>query len=1300
MDPDIESLLVSTCSALGGFEDRSENADDSSQVYVMGDECLECLKDIKKFIKLHGSPGVGDNPVLAFLGNMGILQKDLIPIMLLNSPADNSTKERLVLACIELFVPMTWIIDFKALQEMAINEEDNSLVGNLYEQTEILRSYKRAFLQPRVLESVINVLMKPLNTEYRIRTTRDQAIIRLGLSLFRNLVAIQDAESSITASMDQFIQSIMQDTLLERFEVESVTTLLVVLASSSNEPHLVEWNAITLEIFYHIFSGIDPEELIPSLSASTPSTQGRLSTQGRVENTRLQDLLAKEAREKKAQPTAGRKRHDRFGTTGSVRLQDGTTLVLHKKGALFTDFEQQLDDIKKPRAKTKHQKDSTEYKKNLTKSGAERLQRLATTLLESCYNPLFGSLRKDIESGRERIKDHHKGQYHFLMSFLLKYQRLYVDYLNRQHVEKKKITPTYRLETLEQSYQKSLHDCGFHLVATSIEVRCIFQIVQSIRAAQENKKWDEVRTGVNCLQEMLSTLYAMGKSSNQEYVDASNHVQNNLYYEESTLELFVELAKTYKKQSKKYLHTLLKMIHVLLKSLESYSKQKPNMIVSKKVVVRPRKKKADAGASKDAEQSQEPGVDGAEPSQIDGTQEEGGTQQTGTDENETQEVAGEVEEEEREEGGDESEPKHTLRERQFMFEQFERKFANEQVIETYRVFLEDFATLNDSQLHLAASMFHRIAVNCKNMAAFYKMSTLHLFHQILLKGHDGTKRDLEPFVSYVLHQFFKKMQEYPLLIVETFFPSTRQACMDINVGRDTLELEDLAVEQKKEKRLMAVELQVDPRRSEEEQIQIAVMALLDEDKDDLIDWVVEILKSAVVERYKMTFRTEDELNENPDLMHSVEGVQDIPVETNEPKKQKSLRVEARLRLLLKLLSFTKNETLGGDLEYSIPKTIPTDTLQEHQALIEAAVEKFAQGEQDQEMDYDSLITRMKQKPAGGGSTRKRNNGVNRQDREQEEVPMYHSAEYVIDSEDEEDVYFDREKQLRERISQRFSREQEEKMQQLLAQEAEKKRLLASKKSSVTARAILSSLSKSDDDDQSDADPEDGARRGSRVRSEDESENDEDKENRRPDAKSKSDIDSSDEDDIDGGNAGNSTSFISSGPASLTQRLAASTITSPAKKRRIILDSDEDDEDDEDEKVPAQAQAQAQSRSSFKAAKSRPPARKFARQEEDSSQEDYNSDGFSDGGRADDSLQAERQRVQRSMQAALQQQLEHEEYSSDGFSEGGGIYNIPRAERHRLRKMGINFMDVNRIDYSEEDVRSDEGLTTDEDDDDD
>lgn len=88
----------------------------------------------------------------------------------------------------------------------------------------------------------------------------------------------------------------------------------------------------------------------------------------------------------------------------------------------------------------------------------------------------------------------------------------------------------------------------------------------------------------------------------------------------------------------------------------------------------------------------------------------------------------------------------------------------------------------------------------------------------------------------------------------------------------------------------------------------------------------------------MTFRTESELSENPDLIHSVEGVEDIrkwlalscmnvvsifpfciirltrvfclwiftlAVVANTPARQKSLRIEPRFRLLLKLIKFTR-----------------------------------------------------------------------------------------------------------------------------------------------------------------------------------------------------------------------------------------------------------------------------------------------------------------------------------------------------------------------------------------------------------
>ncbi len=41
-------------------------------------------------------------------------------------------------------------------------------------------------------------------------------------------------------------------------------------------------------------------------------------------------------------------------------------------------------------------------------------------------------------------------------------------------------------------------------------------------------------------------------------------------------------------------------------------------------------------------------------------------------------------------------------------------------------------------------------------------------------------------------------------------------------------------------RMMATELRVDSSRPESEQIKIVVMALRDDDKDDLVEWAIEV----------------------------------------------------------------------------------------------------------------------------------------------------------------------------------------------------------------------------------------------------------------------------------------------------------------------------------------------------------------------------------------------------------------------------------------------------------------------------
>lgn len=254
------------------------------------------------------------------------------------------------------------------------------------------------------------------------------------------------------------------------------------------------------------------------------------------------------------------------------------------------------------------------------------------------------------------------------------------------------------------------------------------------------------------------------------------------------------------------------------------------------------------------------------------------------------------------------------------------------------------------------------------------------------------------------------------------------------------------------------------------------------------------------------------------------------------------------------------------MQYSIPKTISTETLHDYQELIQEVVDKETRGERDLDLDLATLITKINKTKAPSGGTRRRV-AVNGNDREPEKAPLYHSAEYVIDSEDDEDIYFDKEKRLRERTSTKFTEEQNERMKQAVAMEAEKKRLHSLRNGGSAALAILSRLEKSGElehDDDQGADDQDKRRKRAVSLDEDDSDDgeqddDEDKENMRPKPKSASDIESDD----DAPTQRRISMGSSEATKSLSEKLASSTIASPTKKRRaILLDSDEDEESDE------------------------------------------------------------------------------------------------------------------------------------------
>ncbi|RKP10983.1 timeless protein [Thamnocephalis sphaerospora] len=149
MDLPISERLLNICSSLGGFEGTPESGEEAR--YVLGDECLDCLRDLKRYLRVDDNSE--DKPVLRVLGESNVLNGDLLPILLLTCRGNTEDEELICAACIELLVPMTWPLEPQT--------------PNRAQRLKLLWEYKYAFLRKDVLAALWSILTRWLAVEYR-----------------------------------------------------------------------------------------------------------------------------------------------------------------------------------------------------------------------------------------------------------------------------------------------------------------------------------------------------------------------------------------------------------------------------------------------------------------------------------------------------------------------------------------------------------------------------------------------------------------------------------------------------------------------------------------------------------------------------------------------------------------------------------------------------------------------------------------------------------------------------------------------------------------------------------------------------------------------------------------------------------------------------------------------------------------------------------------------------------------------------------------------------------------------------
>ncbi|KAJ3078547.1 Topoisomerase 1-associated factor 1, partial [Rhizoclosmatium hyalinum] len=669
---DDRNRVLNICSALGGFEDCLETG---GKVYVPGDEASDCLRDLKKILRADNETPERD--VYGVLGEWNVLGRDLLPLLLATDVEKDYKRAMLI---VELVVPLTWATSLE------YKHSPN--------QMEVLLKYKEAFLNTAVLEKIMQVLLKD-------RREKDNAKIRLILTLFRNLLAIKDPQVSAKSSSEFNYRAALQERLIVCFHESNILALLLTFAASMDEKEFSEYNMLILEIWYLVFR----ERTCASILEDTDV----------IQNDNLLKLAKQELTSKAARPM--KSRHSRFGGTLSLNLGNGQQVNFFSTSTALKSVENAMDIGKtKGRAVRKGQPETITKTVIRDEQAKQVLRETADSFLENSFNSLIASVKDDIDKERQHVVDGDFVRFLVLVRFFLEYQ---VDLL------KKVVDPV----------EKEKFD--FDTVTDFINSRSMLFVTKRMQIYLDEKKWPELQSALECLKQMLVTLNAMAASGNEEYQDASNNIQNNLYYEAFIIESIAHLCKTFKDQSFSYLKNLVETVHIFLKMLEKFSKSKAFMVVR-------RKKRAKAKAiAKSIGNTLAP---------------------------EEISIALDPEDPEEEPPMDEATVKRKCVEHEFQFEKIEMDFAYENVVGMYCELLKRYREVEPRYLHYATTMMHRVFVKAKMEPLLFKLSTFDLFNRIVqderLMSVSKEYKELKEFIRYVIKRFTAKAKEDPILFVE------------------------------------------------------------------------------------------------------------------------------------------------------------------------------------------------------------------------------------------------------------------------------------------------------------------------------------------------------------------------------------------------------------------------------------------------------------------------------------------------------------------------------------------------------
>ncbi|XP_044504324.1 protein timeless homolog isoform X2 [Mangifera indica] len=787
---DMEGLSA-ICAGLGMVEEDEKGNRIS---YYKGEYCLDNLKDLLRFLR-RDDPQTRE--VFKQVCKWNIATKDLIPII------EHCQDDRgLVLNAVKVLVFLT----------MPVEPSSNDIP----QQIEYLWGLKSAITCSDTVPVIVSLLEGPLeNLEREAFTEDDWKLVQLVLTLFRNVLAVQDIplQQKAGSSTSRFIS--LRDGFLELLFNGNVMDIILMITPhvGGSNGYLQQDNLLLVEIFYYIFMGQDPESVACAHQKMGGVTKDPLES--------LKSLIAEEEEKRRLSRLHQKMvRHSQFSGMFTRLTMDGSKSVI--KGNPTSASQ---NPVFKPHKGCKGASNKTVWDHGTLPSTKDNILRLLHDLVDQfllgSYNVLMQSICEDIEKEHQSIQNSDIIIFFQVAQFVTSFQYHRIEF-SKLNVGR----DTFEASATECSKSTMFRDniCG--PIASSMD-ESMFQLVISrwrnaFDALKETKNYKFLSAAGSLMKSMINMLDLVLKALPKDSKEAQTAriLLYKLFYDQTDqgmTHFLLNLIRVFDihKQPKSDLADLVEMIYVLVRLMENL--QSRGVLRVSRKSRKGRKKEIAKGNKESGNKSTEDhGTIQNEDCISNGetladccmSEKENSTNATSAAKEDMRFPAkidrpemlmsdiqnpevGLLQKNNRGSDhtddylccstGDSSDGEQPVEtnEVDFKISTFLSAFVNCNIIQKLCWLLKFYKSNSNRTNHYIICMMRRITDDLALSPMLYQLSFLTIFYDILAEQRASPDKDhanIVDFLTRLIRKMLKRMKKQPLLFVEILFWKTRKDC--------------------------------------------------------------------------------------------------------------------------------------------------------------------------------------------------------------------------------------------------------------------------------------------------------------------------------------------------------------------------------------------------------------------------------------------------------------------------------------------------------------------------------------------